>query len=497
MQDLEAAELEHGSADLEAANCTELHHQIMSAAVRRAKGHRRARAAGEGPVRGQSARKVGASSVPHGGGVMLGADAPYPLHTVLSFPMSGARAPPASSHVESGSVATDAAALLIQLDHSGSHISTPEHTSWHPAPPVEEEERRMGEGSRRTGGDTASKLTASSLPQLQLPFPPLGENAEAEDVGQEGAAATDEVDVIMLGPHAPSSLAFGHGRKVSIRTATTTATNSLSTEGTNSMTATGSWHPSGFPQQQRSGQRVAGSPSTASPSIAATHSLLGDKGHSIGTISLFAASGSPQVLADSPGGVRTEGGAAASAVHGAASGRISPRLNPLDAATSEPAPLLTPTPHQGWLISPRGRGGGVAIDFNTSTLADSPDGTRQSQPAGAWIGAVHGISSVQEEAGQPAGPTVPSPVMTLIKFGIATVGPSVESHSLASSPKSGRGDFRHGRRSSLPGTRIKPGVPWIALMQPDAGPPHTTGGDAVEASFSQVSQGGSVGTAGE
>ena len=52
MQDLEASELEHGStlrspskvsygADLEAADCTELHHQIMSAAVRRAKDHQR------------------------------------------------------------------------------------------------------------------------------------------------------------------------------------------------------------------------------------------------------------------------------------------------------------------------------------------------------------------------------------------------------------------------------------------------------------------------
>ena len=337
------------------------------------------------------------------------------------------------------------------------------------------------------------------------PLPPLGENAEAEDAGLEGAdrgeqrasgavAATDEVDVILLGPHAPSSLASGHGHNVSIRTTTTTATNSLSTGGTNSMTATGSWHPSsGFPLRP-SVQRATGSPSTATPSIAATHSLLSDKGNSIGTISLFA--GSPQVLADSPAGVGNEGGAAATAVHGVASGRTLPILAPLDAAAlSEPAPLLTPTPHQGWLISPRARGGVVAIDFNTSALANSPDGTRQ-QPAGAENGALRGIPPVQEDARKPEGPT---PVMTLIKFGIVPVAvdPSVESHSLASSPKSGRGDFRHGRRGDLPGTRVRPGVPWIALMQPDAGPSHAAGGDAAEASFSQVSPGGSVGTAGE
>ena len=184
MQDLEASELEHGStlrspskvsygADLEAADCTELHHQIMSAAARRAKDHQRGRGAGEGPARGRSARKGGASAAPHGGGVMLGADGPSPPHTVLSFPISGARAPPASSAAaprpESGSVASAAAALLTQLDLSGSHISRPEHPSWNPAPPVEEEERRTGEGSSGTGGDTASKVTASSLPHLQLP----------------------------------------------------------------------------------------------------------------------------------------------------------------------------------------------------------------------------------------------------------------------------------------------------------------------------------------
>ena len=185
MQDREVSEFEHGGAlrgpsrrvaygaDLEAA-CTELHHQIMSAAVRHAKDHQRGKMAGEGPAQGRSARRGGASERRHGEGFMSGAYGhSHPL-TALSFPMSRGREPPASPasspHPDSGSVAATAAALLTQLDLSGSHFSRPEHPSWNPTHPSEEEEERRTEGvsSNYGGGNTASKVTTTSLPELQL-----------------------------------------------------------------------------------------------------------------------------------------------------------------------------------------------------------------------------------------------------------------------------------------------------------------------------------------
>ena len=275
-------------------------------------------------------------------------------------------------------------------------------------------------------------------------------------------------------------------------TTTTTANNSTSTGNANIMMANVTWHTPGFLLQP--GQRVTAERpwlTADGNSLLYRHPFSAER--CIETISPFRALVKLNVFNESTNGAVTT-------VHGTVPGRTSPSLNSLDAAPlADPAPLLPPTPHQGWLISTKASMVGVVeIDFNTpaSTLADSLGGARQ-QPAGAESGTLHGIPPVQEEARQP-GPTVTSPVVVLIKLGVVPVAidPSVESHSLASSPRGGENDFRQRVHwGDLSGAQHRLRVPWSALVQqPDSGP-STAKENVAESPFSHVNQGGCAGTA--